>query len=151
MDGREPRNSASSLGQDAERDASVLVSVAELDAERLRGHVQEELAAADEQSARPGCRAGRRLPRPGHYPAGFSPYRMSNKHGLVQLDRRSVRNDFKVRPGLSRQLWPVQNALCFVMRLIVGNVLVKQRVFLLTYRCLSVLSMSLSVHPCLRA
>ena len=76
---------------------------------------------------------------------------MSNKHGLVQLDRRSFRNDFKVRPGLSRQLWPVQNALCFVMRLIVGNVLVKQRVFLLTYRCLSVLSMSLSVHPCLRA
>jgi hypothetical protein len=99
MYGGEPRNSASSPRQDVERDASVLVSVAELDAERRRGHLQEELAAADENAARPASRC---RPRPGHYPTGFSPYRMSNKHGGVQLDRRSVRNDFKVRPGLCR-------------------------------------------------
>lgn len=81
-----------------ELDGGVLIPNAELEAERWRGR-QLELAASAAQATRPGAfpAPSRRRPRAGHYPAGFSPYRMDERRGAVPLERRYIRNDIKVQ------------------------------------------------------
>jgi hypothetical protein len=92
------RDSPCSPREDMGLDAGVLVSTSELEAELRRGH-QDELAVSDMHGGRNASHAtSRRRPRPGHYPAGFSPFRMSEKRSVVPLERRQIRNDLKVRP-----------------------------------------------------
>ena len=78
-------------------DGSIRVPDAELEAERWRGRQQELAASVAQATLHDAVRIpSRRRPRAGHYPAGFSPYRMVERRGVVPLERRHIRNDMKV-------------------------------------------------------
>lgn len=90
------RPSCSEAVDSAGRDECVMIPMDKLEAEQkqCQEQCQEDLSDTNQ-------RPSRRRPRAGCYPLGYSPYRMDQKRSTVQLDRRMIKEDFRVR-DLSR-------------------------------------------------
>lgn len=88
----------------AARFDSELVCTSELDEERQRTsdnmsewHPRgQKHPPTNRRQSNAQDKSGRRRPKAGHYPVGYSPYLMSAKRGVVPLARLLIKRDLKV-------------------------------------------------------
>ena len=79
-------------GGSCQEDMAILIPTSQLAAERERG-VDKCMGDMDWKTQHRGSKRGR--PKPGHYPLGFSPWRLEEKRG-ISVPKAASREDLQV-------------------------------------------------------